>query len=128
MCPWGAVIVGDARANSQREGGRVVEEFVSLTVLSAPGESRPDFATRLSHLWTHMLRNNKADFEKVYAEKTAFETREDRHGRQYLVRAEILPLLLGELAKVELEHEPVDLDDTYSKYEAVAPEWMQIEH
>ncbi len=120
--------MSDAGAKCQREGGAVVEDYVCVTVVSAPGEAQLDFASRLSQFWTHMLRNHKTDFEKVYAEKTAFEEKENRHHRQYLVRPELLPLLEGEFAKEDVEYEPVDRDDTYTKYEAVAPEWMQIEH
>jgi hypothetical protein len=75
-----------------------------------------------------MLRNYKADFEKVYAEKAAFDPKGDRLARQYLARADVVPLLETEFASAGLQHEAVDPDDTYSKYEAVAPEWMQIEH
>ena len=52
-----------------------MEEYVCLTVLSRPGEAQADFASRLSQFWTHLLRNRKADFEKVYAETTSFEVR-----------------------------------------------------
>jgi hypothetical protein len=105
-----------------------LDEYVCITVLSAPGESQPEFSARLSRFWTHMLRSFKADFEKVYAEKAAFEEKTRRLTRQYLARDEVVPLLETEFAKAGIEHEPVDRDDTYSKYEAVAPEWMQIEH
>jgi hypothetical protein len=105
-----------------------LDEYVCITVLSAPGEGVPEFAARLSRFWTHMLRNYKADFEKVYAEKAAFEEKANRLTRQYLAREEVVPLLEAEFAKAGVEHEPVDRDDTYTKYEAVAPEWMQIEH
>ncbi len=105
-----------------------MDEYVCITVLSAPGEGRPDFSARLSKFWTNMLRNHKDDFEQVYAEKSAFDDKGDRLGRQYLVRAEVLPLLEAQFAQGGVEHEPVDCDDTYTKYEAVAPEWMQIEH
>ena len=44
------------------------------------------------------------------------------------MREEVLPLLEREFARDGFEHEPVDRDDTYTKYETVAPEWMQIEH
>jgi hypothetical protein len=105
-----------------------LDEFVCITVLSAPDENQADFSARLSRFWTFMLRTHKADFEKVYAEKAVFEQRGNRLTRQYLVRDDVAPLLEGEFAKADLEHEPIDCDETYSKYEAVAPEWMQIEH
>jgi hypothetical protein len=109
-------------------GDPALDEYVCITVLSAPGEGQPEFSARLSRFWTHMLRNYKADFEKVYAEKAAFEERANRLARQYLAREEVVQLLESEFAKAGVEHEPVDHDDTYTKYEAVAPEWMQIEH
>ncbi len=105
-----------------------MEEYVCITVLSAPAESQLDFASRLSQFWTHMLRNHPDDFVKVYAEKTGFDEKANRHGRQYAVREAVLPLLEREFAKEGFEHEPVDRDDAYTKYEVVAPEWMQIEH
>ena len=37
-------------------------------------------------------------------------------------------MLESELAAAGLDHEPIDRDDLYSKYEASPPEWMQIEH
>jgi hypothetical protein len=110
------------------KGDASLDEYVCITVLSAPGEGRSEFAARLSRFWTHMLRNYKSDFEKVYAEKAAFEQKADRLTRQYLALDEVVPLLEAEFAKAGVHHEPVDRADTYSKYEAVAPEWMQIEH
>jgi hypothetical protein len=106
----------------------VLEEYVCITVLSAPAESELDFSSRLSQFWTHLLRNHKADFEQVYAEKTAFDQHGNRLARQYLVLESVLPLLEAQFAKEGLGHDPVDTDEMYSKYEAVAPEWMQIEH
>jgi hypothetical protein len=105
-----------------------LEEYVCVSVLSAAGESQPDFSARLSRFWTHMLRTHKDQFEKVYAEKSAFERKGDQLVRQYLVLDEVVPLLETEFVKSGVEHDPVDPDDTYTKYEAVAPEWMQIEH
>jgi hypothetical protein len=105
-----------------------VDEFVCITVHSAPGESEADFSARLSHFWTHMLRNRLSDFEKVYAETTRFELAGGRRTRRYAVEDSVVAVLEEELARADLEHEPVDRDDVYSKYETVAPEWMQIEH
>jgi hypothetical protein len=105
-----------------------VDEFVCITVRSAPGESEADFSARLSHFWTHMLRSRLADFEKVYAETTRFELMADRRTRRYAVEDSVVPILEAELTRARLEHDPVDREDVYSKYETVAPEWMQIEH
>jgi hypothetical protein len=96
--------------------------------MSRPGESQADFSARLSRFWTHMLRNHKNEFEKVYAETTAFETRGDHLSRQYLVEAGVADLLEREFAAASLVHDPIDRDDVYSKYEATPPDWMWIEH
>ncbi len=105
-----------------------MDEFVCITVLSTPNETQADFSARLSRFWTSMLRAHKTDFEKVYAEKTAFERKGDYLTRQYLVREEVVALLETTLAEANVAYEPIDRDEPYSKYEAVAPEWMQIEH
>lgn len=105
-----------------------MEEYLRLTLLSRPAEDQAEFAGRLSRFWTHMLRLRQADFEKVYAEATSFEKRHDRWSRQYLIEEDVLGVLEQELAAAGLEHDPIDCDDLYSRYEAVAPDWMQIEH
>jgi hypothetical protein len=105
-----------------------MDEFVSVTVVSNPGEPQTDFAARLSRFWTHMLRTRKADFEKVYAEMTSFERAGDRLKRQYLVASDVVPILEAEMRAAGVGHEPIDPDELYSKYEAVPPDWMQIEH
>ena len=105
-----------------------MDDYVCITVLSKPDESELDFGARLSRLWTRMLRGHKADFERVYAETAKFEPHKDRLSRKYLAHAAVVPVLEAELAAAELEHEPNDLDDRYTKYEACPPDWMQIEH
>jgi hypothetical protein len=105
-----------------------VDEFVCLTVVAAPGENQAEFSARLSHFWTHMLRTRLDDFEKVYAETTQFEQLATRWTRRYAVEESVVELLETELKRADLEYQPVDRDDVYSKYETVAPEWMQIEH
>lgn len=105
-----------------------MDEFLCLTLLSRPGESEADFKARLSHFWTHMLRNFQADFEKVYAEMTAFEMEGDCRARKYLIQEEVVEILQRELTTAGLDFTAIDPADCYTKYEAVAPEWMQIEH
>ena len=105
-----------------------MDEYVCITVLSAPGESQPEFSARLSRFWTHMLRSFKADFEKVYAETCRFEPRGDTLSRKYLFEETVGEKLETELAAAGVDFEPIDTDDIYSKYEASPPEWMQIEH
>jgi hypothetical protein len=105
-----------------------VDEYVCITVRSRSGEAQADFAARLSRFWTHLLRNRKPDFEKVYAETTSFEETEDGWSRQYLARLDVVDVVETELRTAGLDFEPIDRDELYSKYEAVPPEWMQIEH
>jgi len=105
-----------------------MDEYLCITVVSKPGESQADFAARLSEFWTHMLRNHKDDFEKVYAETTAFGAEGNRVSRQYLVKQDGADLLEREFAGSGLEHEPIDREDVFPKYEASPPDWMWIEH
>lgn len=105
-----------------------MSDYLCVTVRSRPGEAEAAFKSRLSTFWTHMLRHREADFEKVYAETTAFETEAGTLTRQYLVEAEIADLLEREFAAAGVGHDPIDRDDVYSKYEATPPEWMWIEH
>ncbi|HEV3143078.1 MAG TPA: hypothetical protein VGZ47_04255 [Gemmataceae bacterium] len=105
-----------------------MDEFVCITVLSRPGESQADFSARLSRFWTHMLRNRKTDFEKVYAETTRFSQNGDRLGRQYLARMDVIDILESEMQAAGVEFEPLDREDIFSRYEATPPDWMQIEH
>ena len=105
-----------------------MNDYLCITVSSRPGEGRADFSARLSQFWTHMLRNHKDEFEKVYAETTAFGSEGDHVTRQYLVEAGVADLLKREFATAGVEHQPIDPDDVYSKYEATPPEWMWIEH
>jgi hypothetical protein len=105
-----------------------MDEYVCLTVVSQANEPAGEFSARLSRFWTHMLRNRKGDFEKVYAETTQFEPRGECLSRQYLAELAVAPVLEQELAAAGLSFEPIDADELYSKYEATPPHWMQIEH
>jgi hypothetical protein len=105
-----------------------MDDYLCITVLSRPGEGKPDFAARLSQFWTHMLRSHKDDFQKVYAETTAYGTQGESMTRQYLVEADVADLLEREFAAAAIGHGPIDRDDTYSKFEATPPDWMWIEH
>src|SRR5690242_10108392 len=103
-----------------------MDEYVCITVLSRPGEAQVEFAGRLSQLWTQMLRQRKADFEKVYAETTVFEECAGCWSRQYLVQAVVVEVVENDLRAAGLDCAPIDRDEVFSKYEAVPPEWMQI--
>lgn len=105
-----------------------MDEFVRITLVSRAGESHAEFAARLSLFWTHMLRTRPDDFEKVYAEATEFERSGESVTRQYLVEPLILALLETEMRGAGISFEPIDRDDTFTKYEAVPADWWQIEH
>ena len=105
-----------------------MDEYLCLTLLSQPGESEAEFKPRLSAFWTRMLREKPADFEKVYAEATAFERQAGCLARKYLVKADAVAVLTPELAATGLAFAPIEPDDLYSKYEAAPPEWFWIEH
>ena len=105
-----------------------MHDYLCVSLLSRSGESEADFKARLSELWTHMLRNRESDFEKVYAETSAFEKKGDRSIRKYLVEADIAPALEAELRALGMEYEPIDDEDRYTKFEASPPEWFWIEH
>ena len=105
-----------------------MDEYLCLTLVGKPGEPESEFKARLTAFWTHLIRNRPDDYEKVYAEATRFTSTDGRVSRQYMVEAEIIDPLLAELSAHNLAHEPVDPDDTYSKYEAASPDWFQIEH
>ncbi|HXD85827.1 MAG TPA: hypothetical protein VN641_04995 [Urbifossiella sp.] len=103
-------------------------DYLCLTILSRDGETEGEFKSRLSAFWTRMLREQPADFEKVYAEAVEFERRAERLGRRYLLEAPAAEALVAALAGAAIEHLPIDADDVYSKYEAAPPEWFWIEH
>jgi hypothetical protein len=105
-----------------------MDEYLCLTLAGNPGESEAAFKARLTAFWTHMIRNRPDDYEKVYAEATAFGSTGGRPTRQYMVEARVVDVLTAELTAAGVGFEPVDADDTYSKYEASSPDWFQIEH
>ena len=105
-----------------------MDEYLCLTVRSRSGESQPAFQARLAEFWTRMLRTRPEDYEKVYAETTKFETGNGTITRQYLIESPIAAVLVGELKNSQIDHDPVDEDDVYSKYEAAPPDWFWIEH
>lgn len=103
-------------------------EYVCLTLHARHGESEPAFKARLTAFWTHMLRNKPDDYERVYAEATRFGIADGCMTRQYMLEVEAAPALIAELTATGITFEPVDVDDTYTKYEATSPDWFQIEH
>lgn len=105
-----------------------MDEYLCLTLLAHPGEDDAAFKARLSAFWSAMLREQPADFEKVYAEATAFERDGGRCGRKYLIEAGVADALEPALRAAGMDYQPIDPDDLYSKYEAAPPDWFWIEH
>ena len=105
-----------------------MDEYLSLTLLSRPGETEAAFKARLSTFWSSMLRESPDAFEKVYAEAVAFERTTDRLGRRYLIEAGVADALTPLLDGAGMAFDPIDADDLYSKYEAAPPDWFWIEH
>ena len=105
-----------------------MDEYLCATVRSRSGESADDFRKRLTAFWSHMLRALPEDFERVYAETAKVQLAGDRLTRQYLLEAAVANVLAAELISADLDHDPIDADDVYTKYEATPPDWFQIEH
>jgi hypothetical protein len=105
-----------------------MDEFVCATLLSRTDEPRDAFHLRLAGFWTHMLRTFPDEYARVYAESSESELRLNRIARKYLVGAEIVPLLEQQLSSMGVDHDPMDEDDLYSKFEATPPEWFQVPH
>lgn len=103
-------------------------DYVCITVLSKPGEAQAAFAARLSQFWTQMLREHKDEFERVYAETTDFEELNGCWSRQYLAELSVADFLEAKFKVAGVDHEPIEREELFSKYEAAPPEWMQIEH
>jgi hypothetical protein len=103
-------------------------EYLCLTLLSKPSEPESAFKSRLASFWTQLLRTRPDNYLKVYAEASKFRTDEDRVSRQYMVEVDGVDVLLADLVANEIAYEPVEREDTYSKYEATSPDWFQIPH
>jgi hypothetical protein len=105
-----------------------MDDYLCLTLIGRPGEPEAAFKSRLTAFWTHMLRNRPDDYEKVYAEATAFEVHDGKVARRYMVEADGVAALEAELRGRGVDYLPPDAEDVYSKYEASSPDWFQIEH
>jgi hypothetical protein len=105
-----------------------MDEYVCITIRSRPEETVDAFNKRLIDFWSVMLRGKKAEYEGVYAETTKFSSVDDRMSRQYMVAADVADVLADQLSSARIDHDPIDRDDLYSKYEATPPEWFQIPH
>lgn len=105
-----------------------MDDYVCITLRSRPGESEEEFKDRIAQFWTHMVRNRPDDYEKMYAEATAFEREGSVLMRQYMLEAAAADVLESELKARGFDFDPIDRDECYSKYEAAPPEWFWIEH
>lgn len=105
-----------------------MEEFQGLTVIGLKGEQDQSFSARLSAFWTKVLRQDPDLFEKVYAETSEFESENGCPTRKYAIEPEGVAEILRLAQANGVAFLPVDTEDTYTRHEAVAPEWWQIEH
>lgn len=103
-------------------------DYLCLTLVGRHGEAEPAFKTRLSEFWTSVVRGEPDLFERVYAERTAFESFDGTPGRTYLVEADAAETVAALVTRSGLSHRPLDADDVYTKYEAAPPDWFWIEH
>ncbi len=103
-------------------------EYVCLTLLAEPGETEAAFKSRLTALWSHMLKTTPDDYERIYSEAVGFEREGAKVARRYMIDPEVLGLLQPLLKSLKIASLPVDADDLYSKAEASSNEWFQLEH
>jgi hypothetical protein len=103
-------------------------DYLCVTVLANPNESEPEFKTRLTAFWSHLLRSQPETYDAVFAEGKNFETANGRVSRAYAVEAEVASAIVAELTANNLATLPVDEDDTYTKYECSGADWFQIAH
>ena len=103
-------------------------EYVCLTLLAEPGETEAAFKSRLTALWSHMLKTTPDDYERIYSEAVDFEREGGTVARRYMIDPEVLGLLHPLLESMKIASLPVDADDLYSKAEASSNEWFQLEH
>jgi hypothetical protein len=120
--------VASHKQSPKKEVLTEMEEFQGITLKGKNGEMAPAFSGRLSVFWTLVLRQVPELFEKVYAETTEFEDHQGCPTRKYAVEPDGVAPLLQLVQANGLEFLPPDPDDTYTRHEAVAPEWWQIEH
>jgi hypothetical protein len=110
------------------QGSRYLDEYVCVTVCSRANEASDAFNKRLIDFWTTMIRTRPEEYAQVYAETARFQPRDGLTSRQYLVELSVAETLATELTSAGIAHDPIDLDEIYSKYEATPPEWFQIPH
>ena len=103
-------------------------EFLCLTLLAEAGETEAAFRSRLTALWSALLKTLPTEYERIYSEATAFDREGDAVARRYMIDPAVVGTLLPLLARHDIAHLPLDEDDLYSKAEASSNEWFQLEH
>ena len=103
-------------------------EYLCLTLLAEVGETEAAFRSRLTALWSAMLKTLPAEYERIYSEAIAFDREGGAVARRYMIDPDVLGALRPLLACHGISHLPLDEDDLYSKAEASSNEWFQLEH
>ncbi len=103
-------------------------DFICLTLTAEVGEAEAAFRSRLTALWSAMLKTLPVEYERIYSEATAFEREGGTVARRYMIDPSVLGSLLPLLDSHRIAHLPLDEDDLYSKAEASSNEWFQLEH
>ena len=75
-----------------------------------------------------MLREQKNSYEGVFAETTVMEADGDRAMRQYLIAADVVEAIEKWMTGAGVDHDLIDNDEVYSRFEATSPDWFQIPH
>lgn len=104
------------------------DDYRCVTVRSRLEERADSFNRRLIAFWSLFLREQKEAYGRVYAETSVLEVHGDRVARQYLVGADVVKTIERCMKEAGVDHDPIDVDDVYSRYEATSPEWFQIPH
>ena len=103
-------------------------EYICLTLLANPAETEASFKSRLTALWSHMLKTFPDEYEQIYSEAVRFERENGVVARRYMIDPEVQDTLQPLLTQQSIASLPVDVDDLYSKAEASSNEWFQLEH
>jgi antirestriction protein len=113
---------------SIKEGFVIDDEYCCVTVKSHPTEGRESFNRRLIAFWSRMLREHKDTYVRVYAESSVLGSQGERVTRQYLVGRDVVATIERNMGEDGIEHDPIDANEVYSRFEATSPDWFQIPH
>ncbi len=105
-----------------------MEDYALAIIRSKLNESVEDFNKRLIAFWSHVLRSRPTEYLGILAESSESELAGPAWTRKYLIAVDVVDVLQAELANAGFDHDPIDLDDLYSRFEASPPEWFQIPH